>query len=234
MNRVESKSVHLRPRLEAAAALTGRAGTVADIGCDHGRLGIGLLQSGRAERIIASDCSEASLAKARRLAAHVGLAESVQTRLGSGLSVLREGEAEAIAICGMGGQLIARLLEEAAIPLMGAARVVCQPMRGVEELRQFLWENGYRVVGERVVLEQRRYYQVFSAEAGREGVLPAGWPEGCFLAGPKAVNEPLFPDMIRHMLAGCKKRLSGAAGTAGEARVLERQNALQSILRLCI
>lgn len=233
MNRVGGKAVHLRPRLEAVAALIGSAGTVADIGCDHGRLGAGLLQSGRAARIIASDISEASLEKARRLAAYVGLAEKMETRLGSGLSVLQVGEAQAIAICGMGGQLIAQLLEGASIPLMGAASVVCQPMRGVEELRLFLRENGYRITGERVALEQRRYYQIFSAEVGREAPPPPGWPEGCLFAGHGALGEPLFPEMVRQMLAGCERRLSGAAGTAGETKILQKREALQAILLLC-
>lgn len=227
-----TRAVHPRARLQAAAQLIGRAHTVADIGCDHGRLCMALLQSGQAAYAIAADISADSLEKARRLGDYVGLGPRLETRLGDGLSVLQPGEADVVVLCGMGGQLIARLLEQARPPLRGAAMAVCQPMRGVEELRRYLFRQGYRIREEKVVLEQGRYYQLFSVEPGREDPQPPGWPEGCFLAGPKALGEPMFEGMLRHMLAQCDLRLRTAAGTRGERVLLEKQAALQALLKL--
>ena len=47
--------VHLRPRLSRALDMLRGSQTVADIGSDHGRLAVALLQQGAAERVIACD-----------------------------------------------------------------------------------------------------------------------------------------------------------------------------------
>ena len=110
------RRLNLRPRLASAAAqlaLLPDTACVADIGCDHGRLCCALLQQHAGWRCIASDLSAPSLRKAASLAAFVGVAERAEFRLGDGLLSLCPGEADAVALCGMGGTLIARLLEAA-------------------------------------------------------------------------------------------------------------------------
>lgn len=63
--------VHLRPRLSRALDMLRGSQTVADIGSDHGRLAVALLQQGAAERVIACDISAPSLEKARALCSRV-------------------------------------------------------------------------------------------------------------------------------------------------------------------
>lgn len=102
----------------------------ADIGCDHGRLSVALLQQGRADRVIASDISAPSLQKATELAALCGLGSRLTTVLSDGMAHLGPDEADAIAICGMGGELIARILE-ASLPAAKNARcITMQPHAG--------------------------------------------------------------------------------------------------------
>lgn len=72
-----TRYVHLTPRIEAALALIGKADTVADIGCDHGRLTAALLQRGVCSRVVASDVSARSLQKAKDLIGHIGLNDRV-------------------------------------------------------------------------------------------------------------------------------------------------------------
>ena len=89
--------VHLRPRLAVAAAYLSGAGTVADIGCDHGRLAVALLQQGAVRHVIASDLSADSLQKARALAARCNVGENALSFFVSdGLSHLTPGEADAL------------------------------------------------------------------------------------------------------------------------------------------
>lgn len=205
--------------------------TAADIGCDHGRLSIGLLQRGLATRVIATELSAPSLEKARRLAQITNRADQMDFRVGSGLSVLAQGEAEELAICGMGGALIADILAAAAQPLAGAVHCVLQPMRGVEALRRYLFSAGYRIEAERIALDQGRYYQVMRAVSGRDA-FPPGWPEGCFLLGPKSLADPLLPALLRHMLLQCEKSLMQAKGSRGEAALADQRGQLQSIQKL--
>lgn len=234
---LQERRIRLRPRLFAAAELVQQAQTVADVGCDHGRLSVALLQSGAAQRVIAADISPASVQKAQALAHLTGLTARMDIRLGDGLLVLSPGEADAIALCGMGGTLIAELLTAAPVPLMGARLAVLQPMRGVEELRRYLYENGFRILRDVIVPDAGRLYQVFSAEPGRDE-LPAGWPEDCFALGHRSIGDKYFPALAKQMLAQHEKRLLSARGTDGQAllehkaahmrRVLELYNAVNS------
>ena len=214
--------LHLRPRLEAAAALLTGAATVADVGCDHGRLACALVQRDMCTRCIASDVSAPSLAKARALARLTGVQERIGFRTGDGLSVLREGEADAVALLGMGGTLMARL-------------AVLQPMRAGEDIRRYLYAHGYRVAQDRVVADGGRLYEVFSvlppAPGGRDG-WPEGFPADCFTVGYRAFEqrEPLLGALVRRHLAQCELRLRTARGTAGEERLLRRAAAMRAIL----
>ena len=59
--------IALDPRLSMIARMVGACECCADIGCDHGRLGAFLLQSGQCRRVQLTDISEPSLDKAKRL-----------------------------------------------------------------------------------------------------------------------------------------------------------------------
>jgi tRNA (adenine22-N1)-methyltransferase len=189
---LQERRIRLRPRLFAAAELLQNAHTVADIGCDHGRLCAALLQSGAAQRVIAADISPSSVQKTEALARLTGLTGRMEVRQGDGLLALSPGEADALALCGMGGVLIAQLLAAAPVPLMGARLAVFQPMRGVEELRRYLFVSGFRIVRDVIVPDAGRLYQVFSAEPG-EDKLPDGWPADCFALGHRSLDDPHFP-----------------------------------------
>ena len=215
----------LRPRLETALSLLQGRRVVADIGCDHGQLCCALLQRDAEARCVASDVSAPSLQKARELAQAVGLVERISFRCGDGLSVLEAGEAEAVALLGMGGTLMARLLDACPSPLMGARLAVLQPMRAGEDIRRYLYAHGYRVAQDRVVADGGRLYEVFSvlppAPGGRDG-WPEGFPADCFTVGYRAFEqrEPLLGALVRRHLAQCELRLRTARGTAGEERLL--------------
>jgi len=227
----ESRRVRLRPRLAEAARLIGRAHIVADIGCDHGRLGVALLQSGAAERVIAADVSAESLEKARALAARTHVAGRMEFRQADGLLALCAGEADAAALCGMGGMLIARLLSAARPKLMGARLAVLQPMRGVEELRRFLYENGYRVTEDVLVPDAGRVYQVFSVAPGRD-TFPAGWPTDFFSLGHRALRDAGFVPLAQRMLVLTETSLASAGGTPGEAALVKQAADLAQAIRL--
>ena len=175
--------IHPRERLDCAIELLGGARVVADVGCDHGRLSCALIQRNLAQRCIATDISGPSLQKAERLICKIGAQNRIETRLGAGLSTLAPGEADAIAILGMGGTLIAQILDVDP-PLMGATKCVLQPMRAAEDLRRWLFERNYPVVEDRVVFDAGRHYQVFSVgqPCTKTQPLPEGWPRIVFFS----------------------------------------------------
>ncbi len=226
-----TRRIHLRPRLAAAAELLGQMHTVADIGCDHGRLSAALLQSGAATRAIAVDVSAASLKKASELARYIGLQDRMEVRLGDGLSVLFQREADGLALCGMGGMLMVELLGAAAIPLMGAMRAVFQPMRGIAEIRRYLFGQGFRIERDVIVPDSGRLYQVFSAAPGQD-TLPPGWPEDCFELGHRSIDDPHFKALAQSMLAQHEKRLLTARGTRGAQSLEKKAEDMRRVLAL--
>lgn len=227
-----NKGVRTDARLSAALDMLSPCRVIADIGCDHGRLSCALVQRDEEKRCIAADISLPSLEKTKRLARLIGVETRVEARLGDGLSVLQTGEADALAILGMGGTQIARILSAADVPLCGAKRAVLQPMRTAEDIRRWLFQNGYPIADDRIVPDGRRYYQVFCAliPQGAPDALPNGWPGDFHMLGYRAFlrREPLFPALAKYTLFQCERAAKSNRAPEMEQNCL----ALRQILTL--
>jgi len=204
--------VHLRPRLLAAAAFLSGCTTVADIGCDHGRLSAALLQRALAKRVLASDISEDSLKKAQILAERCGFsADQLSFFVSDGLSHLSPGDADALVFAGMGGELIAKLLELGESAAKSAKRIVMQPMGGTRELRRYLYETGYAIKDETMVLDAGRYYQVILASPSfsRSADMPS---DAILEFGPILFErrDPLLHEALTRCVAGRRHRMRKA------------------------
>lgn len=222
-------------RLQTAVELLGGCDRAADIGCDHGRVAAAILQMGLCRKVIATDISLPSLKKAERLASYLGLAERMELRQGNGFEAIGEGECEAVLILGMGGQLIARILDGCKTPLNGARRAVLQPMRGQAELRRYLHEKGLCIEEDRIVKEGRRYYQVLSITADKEPQKPmAGWPVDCYELGYISLEkrERWYKDYVCERIEQYEKQCREALGTYGEEELKKRLNDMKTILKL--
>ena len=215
----------LKPRLMMAASLIGNdpvPSLIADIGSDHGQLICWLLSRYPGMKGIATDISRSSLKKAELLAEEEGISERVMCVCGDGLQALSGIRPDTLFICGMGGELIRDILDRAEEPLGGAGTAVLQPMSGTEELREYLFRNGYRTVSDRIAKEGGRYYQVFSVR--KDGIpdrLPPGFPEGLFSIGYRSYEDrdPLYREYLMFLMRRLRKRMEEAAGSSGEKRL---------------
>lgn len=153
----------LDERLNMLYELVPRCRCVADIGTDHGFLPLALLESGKCSKAIACDISLPSLQKAAAHSRETGI--SLDCRQGDGLAALDKDEADCIVIAGMGGVLIAELLERGRDQL-GNALLVLQPMTAVKELREYLCANGFLIVTEEIVFQEERLYHGLTARLG--------------------------------------------------------------------
>lgn len=154
----------LSARLEAIVRMVPKTRTVADIGCDHGKVAIWLVKNGRAESAICGDLSARSLGKARALADAEGVAHSVSLREGSGFAVIAAGEAQAAVLAGMGGELMARLLAEGGGKVPEILVLSCNRRAGA--LRGWLCGAGFKIEDEELVLENGIFYPVIRARRG--------------------------------------------------------------------
>ena len=152
--------LRLTERQKKIAGMLDKMECVADIGCDHGRLGAYLIQSGLAQRVIAADISEDSLNKARNLSRRLHIEDKMQFRLGDGLGVLDGSEAQAAVISGLSGMTITGIIQRGG----AAGRIyVLQPMSEAFKLRRALLDMGYEILDEAVAAEyngRQRFYEI--------------------------------------------------------------------------
>lgn len=155
--------IRLDERLSAIAKLVDY-GTVADVGCDHGKLGFYLLGTDRASKVIATDISEGSLQKASRLAFENDL--DMETRLGNGLAPVADGEADTVVIAGLGGDVISDILFRARKDGKKFANYVLSPNTHPEKVRKELAEQGHKIVFDDVIECAGKRYTLIKSQTG--------------------------------------------------------------------
>ena len=152
----------LDERLSCAAALV-RGGRLADVGTDHGYLPVSLLLDGKIKYAVASDINRGPLESARQTVARHGLSDKVDLMLTDGLRGIEPYEPDDIAILGMGGELIASIIEAAEWVKDSKYRLILQPMTKRAELREYLLSHGFFIEDELTAQADGRIYQTICA-----------------------------------------------------------------------
>lgn len=163
--------IQLSKRLTAIADKVEPGSRLADIGSDHGLLPVYLAQSGRIASAIAGELNQGPFEAACRQVAAAGLGAVVSVRKGDGFQVLNPGEADVVTIAGMGGALMADILEQGrqSGKLQGVSRLVLQPNVGEELVRRWLRMFGWVLLGEEILKEDGKIYEVlWAVRAERE------------------------------------------------------------------
>lgn len=219
-------SFMLTPRLKAALELISCNhkecfDCILDIGCDHGKLSVALIKQGIAEKVIASDISAASLHKTTNLAQLCGYEDKLITVCCNGMDGLAEFNADCAVLLGMGGELIAEILDAQTEYSHRLKRIVMQPMRGEAELREYLYAHGYKITAERIVFDAGRYYQLIAAQPGQANELPDFWPQGYFQFGAecyKSGDTLMQPMLERYLDIMNAKLLKAGCGAPDKLR----------------
>ena len=165
----------LSPRLQAVADLVPSGVSLADVGTDHGRLPVWLIQHGIIDHAIASDLRPAPLSRAKELAARWDVSENIEFRLCDGLSCISPQEVQVVTIAGMGGETIAGILHAARWPEREPGhRYILQAMSGMDGLRRYLSNFEYVIRQEQLVSEGDTLYVILWAELGEMPPLTEG------------------------------------------------------------
>ena len=149
----------LSDRLQVCAGFVCKGDRVADIGCDHGYLGIYLLKNGIASSVIASDVREGPLQSAIRNAHKYGVGDNMSFYLSDGVSNIPR-DFDTLVCAGMGGDTMVHILESAPWLKNEQYRMILQCQSKTPLLRRYLSENGWRIYEESVLRDGKFLYTV--------------------------------------------------------------------------
>ncbi len=153
-------------RLMTIADMVSKKGTLLDVGTDHGYLPIYLIKNSKIDKAIASDVSKGSLAKAIEEVKKEKLEDKIETRLGSGLMVIKqEDKLDTIVLAGMGGILISELLTEKLEYIKNKdIEFIVQPVQSPESVRKFFQKEKFTIIEEKLAKAEGRIYHIIKAK----------------------------------------------------------------------
>lgn len=226
---VGMKRIKLSPRLKMIASLVPLGCSVADVGTDHGYIPVYLAQTGLYGEITASDINIGPLEHAQRSAAAYGVADQIRFVQAPGLSFPESHCSQVVIIAGMGGELIASILQDAPWTKTNHT-LILQPNSKIDILNAWLMDNGYQITQAHMVKDGGKLYQILSVIGGNDTIplMPAQ-----LLAHPQFVRQrdPLLPEYLEqligkysHALKGIQKSEHLSDAAALESLILELQN----------
>lgn len=196
----------LSSRLLACCAFVRPGDVVADIGCDHGYLGIHLLKQGIAKAVIAADVNEQPLQSAVRNAMRYGVKNKMSFYLSDGVRNIPR-DFSVMVCAGMGADTMIQILEAAPWLRDERYRLILQCQSRRPELRRWLYDHGFRICRETLAQDGKFIYPIMEIIfSPAEPLTPGGWHISPALL---ASGSPLLPDFLRRVKGGIQTTVEG-------------------------
>ena len=211
----------LDSRLALCARFVREGKKLADIGTDHAYLPVWLCRAGITPRAIAADINPDPLRRGMETVTNAGLSDRIETRLSDGLKSIAADEAEDIVIAGMGGELIARIIDECPYSRDKSKRFILQPMTKSEELIRALDENGFSVLRQDCCVAADKCYTVLNvAFTGKKAEHDALYP---YLGELRPKENATHLRFVKEHINRLQKQARGDARFAALAKELKKR-----------
>lgn len=220
--------IPLSDRLLACCGYIKQGDRVADIGCDHGYLGIHLLKNSIARSVIAADVNEAPLQSAMRNAVKFGVRSKMCFHLSDGVRNIPR-DFSVMVCAGMGADTIISILQAAPWLKSEQYRLILQCQSKRPELRQWLYESGYRISRETLAKDGKFIYTIMEVVYGEaESISPAET-----YISPQLLEDhhPLLPDYFQRVKSGVELTISGLE-RSGDARLSTYRTILTDLQKM--
>ena len=179
---------------------------MADIGCDHGYLGIHLLKAGIAQRVIAADINEQPLHSATVNAMKFSVRDKMVFFLSNGaVSIPRD--FDTMVCAGMGADTMISILTAASWLRSEQYRLILQCQSKTPMLRRYLREQGWSIRRETLAKDGKFVYSVMEVLFA-----PAEDPAPWEYYISKALLEdgsPLLPEYYERIRQGLRLSVEG-------------------------
>ena len=198
--------IPLSDRLLACCNFVKRGDRVADVGCDHGYLGIYLLTQGIAGSVIESDVAEGPLQSAMRNAVKFGTKNKMSFHLSNGVQNIPR-DFDTLVCAGMGADTIMSILHHAPWLKDEKYRLILQCQSKRPELRQWLYDEGFRINRETLAKDGKFVYTIMEVvyDPGH-GITPA---ETYISQQLLEDNHPLLPEYYERVKYGVELTIFG-------------------------
>ncbi len=213
----------LSNRLMACCGYVRPGDRVADVGCDHGLLGIYLLENGIAGSVIASDVREGPLHQAVINGEKYGVSGKMSFFLCDGVQGIPR-DFDCMVCAGMGGDTMVSILEAAPWLQDSRYRLILQCQSKRPMLREYLNRRGYAITRETLAKDGKFLYPVMEVTY-RPGKLLT---PGMYYLSPALLESgsPLLPEYRQRVLDGLRRSIDGLKPAGGEkyyqfCRILE-------------
>lgn len=220
----------LSNRLLACAEQVPEGARVADIGADHGYLGISLLLTKRASFVHACDLREKPLRRAMENALRYGVAEKMRFTCADGLTGVEPETIDTVICAGMGGDLIAQIIADAAWLRNSRYLLILQPQSSGNDLRRKLSESGFGIEAETLAKDGGFLYHILRVRFGNARALSPGEqylsPQ---LLQSGSVWLPAYAERIERALQLTVEGIGGAKDPAARQRLEYYETALQQV-----
>ena len=198
-------------RLDCCAGLVPQGARAADIGADHGYLGISLLLSGRAEFVHASELREQPLRRAMENALRFGVADRMRFSRADGLDAIDPDEVDTIVCAGMGGDLIAQILGRCRWVRDPRYTLILQPQSSGNDLVR---DGGF-------------LYQAMAARFGSAAPVTPG--QEYVSAALLRSGDPLLPDYFDRLIPSLERTVEGLRRGSEPERLHYYETALREL-----
>lgn len=183
---------HLSHRLAQVATFVPTGARLADIGSDHAYLPAALALQGKITMAVAGEVAAGPYENMAHEIEANGLTDQIIPRLANGLAAIQPADRiDTVTIAGMGGTLIANILDRGQEQLAGVKRLILQPNVGEYRLRSWLLAHHYQIMAERLVKEDDHIYEIIVAEPS---LVPFRYSNYELLFGPLLLEKkgPVF------------------------------------------
>lgn len=219
--------IKLSQRLQAVADEIPEGKKIADIGSDHAYLPCSLCLNGRVTKAVAGEVADGPFESALTKVKENELEHVISVRKGDGLAVISAAEVDVIVIAGMGGKLMADILERGKSKLQGVQRLVLQPNVAEQEVRSWLMKNNWDLKKETILEEDHRIYEVLVAEPGNGKTVYHKTGEAGLRYGPYLMckRTPIFRRKWQAEIAKWK-RIEAQLDEAVQTESIQKQKKL--------